>query len=38
MNPFSLAKIFNPSLDEMDNIENLLYDEKEARTSHEAPK
>lgn len=38
MNPFSLAKIFNPSLDDMDNIENLCYDEKEARTSHEAPK
>jgi len=29
MNPFDVAKIFNPGLDDMDNIEHLCYDENE---------
>jgi hypothetical protein len=37
INPFDVAKIFNPALDDMDNLEHLCYDENEARTSHEAP-
>lgn len=38
MNPFNLAKIFNPALDEVDNVEHLCYDENDHRRSHEVPK